>query len=84
MLDAFGSAPSYRYNAQGQVIAFIYADGSVYTYNYDAYGDKIVETNGTGKRWIYLYDQNHRCIRVIDPTGQITYQETSTDASNAK
>jgi YD repeat-containing protein len=69
----------YKYNAQGQLAAIIYADGSVYTYRYDAHGDKIVETSRSGQTWSYVYDPSHQPIANIDPKGRVTRKEVSSD-----
>jgi YD repeat-containing protein len=47
--SAATGAPSYQYNAQGQLQSIRYRDGSVYTYRYDSHGDKISETNEAGR-----------------------------------
>jgi YD repeat-containing protein len=67
-----GAPPVYKYNAQGQLTATIYADGSVCTYRYDAWGDKISETRPSGQTWTYLYDNSHKPLAVIDPKGVVT------------
>ena len=76
------AAPSYGYNAQGQIQLIRYPDGTVYTYQYNANGDKIRETTRTGRTWTYVYDQNHHPITIIDPYGRATYQEAPPSPTN--
>jgi YD repeat-containing protein len=72
-----GSPPVYKYNAQGQLAAIIYADGSICTYRYDANGDKISETRQSGQTWTYLYDKSHKLVATIDPKGDVTREKGS-------
>ena len=76
-----GSVRAYKYNAQGQLAAIIYADGSVYTYRYDSYGDKISETSQSGQTWFYLYDPSHHPISIIDPEGHVIRKEVSSNTA---
>lgn len=76
-----GSPPVYKYNAQGQIAAIIYADGSVCTYRYDAHGDKISETRPSGETWTYLYDKSHKPVATIDPKGDVIPEKGSSNAA---
>ena len=76
-----GSPPAYKYNAQGQLAAIIYADGSVCTYRYDAHGDKISETRPSGQTWTYLYDKSHKLVATIDPKGDVTREDGSSNTA---
>ncbi len=76
-----GAPPVYKYNAQGQLAAIIYADGSVCTYRYDAQGDKISETRPSGQTWTYLYDKSHKPVAIIDPKGDVTRENGSSNTA---
>ena len=76
-----GSSPVYKYNAQGQLAAIIYADGSVCTYRYDAHGDKISETRPSGQTWTYLYDKSHKPVATIDPKGDVIPEKGSANTA---
>jgi YD repeat-containing protein len=73
------SVPVYKYNPQGQLAAIIYPDGSIYSYRYDANGDKISETDRSGQTWVYLYAPSDQTITIIDPKGQVTHKEMSSN-----
>jgi YD repeat-containing protein len=76
-----GSPPVYKYNAQGQLAAIIYADGSVCTYRYDAHGNKISETRQSGQTWTYLYDKSDKPVATIDPKGDVTRENGSSNTA---
>lgn len=70
--NALGAKQQIQYDAKGQPIVWIQADGSRVEMTYDVFGNLTSITNAMGGRTVYEYDEKHRVIRTIDPLSNFT------------
>jgi YD repeat-containing protein len=75
--DANGSMNTVRYNAAGQIIREVHADGGTVDRSYDGLGRQVGEWDERDKFTARTYDLNDRLTRVTRPDG--TYEEYQYD-----
>ena len=75
MIDPMGHVTRYEYDARGQRVVEIAADGGTQSFAYDGNGNQIARTDTRGNTTQTVFDAANRTIAVIDATGATVHIE---------
>lgn len=73
VVDKNGNRTQYQYDAHGNVIRTVFADGTEELATYDVSQNRTSWTDRNGRRTVYEYDSLNRLVRtIIDPKNWTT------------